>query len=260
MHVIFNDLAGPAQLAVSFSRRNQRYPRRDRGCEGERVLQHGMAGFEFKQRFISSHARALATRQDVCRHTVVPFLHQSMLHAATSAFENRRKLICNKGGSVASKVVGVALRDLTVYYDSECAFCQWARHLLQRLDHEHRLTFIDFREDAEASYSQEVMTGAMHVLDPDGKWSAGYDAFVRISRALPGLRPISAVLMWCPVRWLGTRLYRLVARNRYGISSLLFRVAGVPRLCGVTCDATQLSCLRGVRHGRAISGQSPIRL
>jgi predicted DCC family thiol-disulfide oxidoreductase YuxK len=151
------------------------------------------------------------------------------------------------------------MQTLAVYFDSECGFCQWSRRLFQRWDGEHRLTFIDFCECAAVSNAPSEMAGAMHVLDPQGNWFAGYDAFLRISKALPKLRWLSPVLAFRPVRWMGSRIYKLIARNRYGISSLLFRVAAVPRPCGVTCDATKLLARNGVQHGSAVSGQSPLR-
>jgi hypothetical protein len=131
--------------------------------------------------------------------------------------------------------------------------------LFERWDVKDRLRFIDFRDCTNAPYATAEMAGAMHVHDPEGNWFAGYEAFVRISKALPRLHWITPVLQLSPVRWLGSRLYKLIASNRYGISSFLFRVAAVPRPCDVTCDATKLLARNGVQHPRVASGQQPIR-
>jgi len=146
---------------------------------------------------------------------------------------------------------------LTVYFDSECAFCQWSRRVLQRFDGGESLRFIDYRECRMAPYSQAEMAGAMHVLDPDGAWFGGYDAFLRIAKGLPQLHWVCPVLALRPVRWIGRIIYRLVATGRYGISKLLFRVAAVPRPCGVTCDAAELSARESVEQVRMVSGQAP---
>jgi predicted DCC family thiol-disulfide oxidoreductase YuxK len=55
----------------------------------------------------------------------------------------------------------------------------------------------------------------MFVLDPAGRLAGGYEAFLSLVPTIPLLRPLRRVLALRPVRFLGHRVYRWVAHNRY---------------------------------------------
>jgi predicted DCC family thiol-disulfide oxidoreductase YuxK len=170
-----------------------------------------------------------------------------MLHAVPKVVEFL--LTCSATNSRPKRLYERVLhmKSLTVYFDAGCGFCQWTKRWLDRFDPEGILTFTDYRECAMAPYSQAEMAGAMHVAAPEGRWFSGYDTFLQVTKALPKLRWLAPILGLPWVRWIGRIIYRLVATNRYGISWLLFRVAAVPRPCGVTCELTELSAREGVK-------------
>src|SRR5665213_2914780 len=107
-------------------------------------------------------------------------------------------------------------KNLYIYYDGRCAFCQWARARIEPWDTRHRLRFIDYN-DLEAGatpYSAEELSREMHVRSPDGRWRAGFAAWIRILRVLPRLAWLGWVLSMPPFRWFGPAAYNWVARHR----------------------------------------------
>jgi predicted DCC family thiol-disulfide oxidoreductase YuxK len=106
-----------------------------------------------------------------------------------------------------------------VFYDARCRICQGSRQLLLRLRPDAELKFIDINDPgAIAGYPQLAnadLTGQMHVIDPSGQVSGGYDAFVALTPALPPLRPVAWLLRLAPIRAVGRWAYWWIARHRY---------------------------------------------
>lgn len=107
--------------------------------------------------------------------------------------------------------------DVVVFYDADCGFCVRALRVLQRLDRGGVLRYEDANApDVIARYPQLAgadFTRAMYAFD-GAQVEAGFFAVRRALRALPGLRPLAALLALPAVPWVGTRVYALVARNR----------------------------------------------
>ncbi|MFO0803932.1 MAG: DUF393 domain-containing protein [Gemmataceae bacterium] len=106
-------------------------------------------------------------------------------------------------------------------FDGECAFCRKGVAILKKLDWRHRVECRDARDVANLPPCAEPLVPAklldeMHLVTPDGRRSyAGYRAIRWLSWRLPLLWPL-APLMYLPgALWLGTRMYRWVARNRF---------------------------------------------
>ncbi|HEY0777666.1 MAG TPA: hypothetical protein VGD56_06840, partial [Gemmatirosa sp.] len=55
---------------------------------------------------------------------------------------------------------------------------------------------------------------AMHVVAPDGRVAAGYDAFHEIARAVPLLRPARLAFGAPGAAYVGRRIYARVAASR----------------------------------------------
>jgi predicted DCC family thiol-disulfide oxidoreductase YuxK len=120
-----------------------------------------------------------------------------------------------------------AEKNLDIYYDGSCGFCQWSRGIIEPWDTRGRLRFLDYNEPEIAALTgltPDELGREMHVRGPDGAWAAGYAAWVRILRVLPRLAWLGWLLGKPPLRWLGPSVYRWVAGHR----SLL---PGAPQAC-----------------------------
>jgi predicted DCC family thiol-disulfide oxidoreductase YuxK len=107
----------------------------------------------------------------------------------------------------------------TIFYDAHCRICARSRRAIERLRPSSDLLFVNVQDPTAMSaypmVDRAAGLGQMFVLDPTGALSGGYDAFVSLLPALPALRPLRHVLGLAPVRAVGRRVYRWVARNRY---------------------------------------------
>ena len=105
---------------------------------------------------------------------------------------------------------------LDIYFDGGCAFCQWARARIEPWDTRGRLRFVDYNatETGATPYSREELSREMHVRSPDGTWSSGFAAWIRILRVLPKLRWLGWLLSRAPFRWFGPAVYNWIARHR----------------------------------------------
>lgn len=115
---------------------------------------------------------------------------------------------------------------MLVLYDDQCRFCRLQVTLIRHLDLGNRLRFLPARcapaSLAIAGITPVVLQREMVVLTAGGEVGKGIDAIRLLSRQLPLLWPLAALLhlpgsyrLW---RW----MYRAIARNRY----LLGRVCG----------------------------------
>ncbi|MBK8205813.1 MAG: DUF393 domain-containing protein [Planctomycetes bacterium] len=122
---------------------------------------------------------------------------------------------------VAGKQTGSEVkRHSVVFYDGMCPICKKSKRTLERLDWLGRLTFADIHDrryaDAELpGVSYADMLREMWVKRPDGSYFGGFKAFRAMAPMLP-LCWLIVPLLWLPgVAWVGTRIYRFIARNRF---------------------------------------------
>lgn len=110
-----------------------------------------------------------------------------------------------------------------VWYDTFCPVCRRSRLALELMDLGERLEFRDIH-DREAM--QRDVPGVpyqralkeMIVVTPRGHVHGGFFAFRALSRGVPALWSL-AVLMRIPgVPFVGQRIYRWIARNRYRLA------------------------------------------
>jgi predicted DCC family thiol-disulfide oxidoreductase YuxK len=127
-------------------------------------------------------------------------------------------------------------------YDGNCVICNTTRRIVRAFDWLNRVEFIDLhdRQVVDARYPEidhEKAMGEIHVIADNGAIYAGFRGTRRMLRDLPLGLPLWAVLR-LPVigDWLGPRLYRFIARNRYAIN----------RFFGVDLEAEQDDCEDGV--------------
>jgi predicted DCC family thiol-disulfide oxidoreductase YuxK len=122
---------------------------------------------------------------------------------------------------------GDPIAGLTVCYDAECEVCRTAVARLRRMDHARALRLIPLQEVARelpelaAGRGPEAWGSALHVVEPDGRVTAGGEAILRIAETLPGLKPIARLGRLPLVRHLVEPLYRLMARHRHRLDRFL---------------------------------------
>lgn len=112
---------------------------------------------------------------------------------------------------------------ITVLYDGYCVICKQTKRTIQALDWLNRVEFLDIHgwNEVEARYPSldfETAMGQMHTVTPDGNLIGGFGGMRRILRELPLGVPLWLILHLPGANWLGPKIYRFVARNRYRIN------------------------------------------
>ncbi|HEY8668116.1 MAG TPA: DCC1-like thiol-disulfide oxidoreductase family protein [Tepidisphaeraceae bacterium] len=107
----------------------------------------------------------------------------------------------------------------TIFYDGTCGLCTRSKAMLQRMDGDDVFDFVDLHDEQRMApfpmVDRQAAKGQMFVLSPGGELAGEYDGLVSAAEGLAGWRSIVPLLRWAPVRALGWRGYRWVARNRY---------------------------------------------
>lgn len=115
---------------------------------------------------------------------------------------------------------------ITMYYDSYCPLCHTeAVKMHRRRPDAVHISAVDeaLPELAAAGISRVQAMTYLCVRDNAGGWHTHMDA-VRLLYRSAGLVSLAAVLSWPPLKWLGDRLYPVLARNRYRIPLWLIRL------------------------------------
>jgi predicted DCC family thiol-disulfide oxidoreductase YuxK len=114
-------------------------------------------------------------------------------------------------------------RKAIVLYDGNCPLCLKSVAILKRLDWRRRLGYRNARDLANLPESAvplnvERLLNEMHLLTPDRRRVfAGFGAFRWMASRLPLFWPVWPLLFLPGVPWLGRRIYRWVAKNRYNL-------------------------------------------
>jgi predicted DCC family thiol-disulfide oxidoreductase YuxK len=114
--------------------------------------------------------------------------------------------------------------NLKVLYDGQCLFCQKAISAVKSLDWLRMIEAADVfslsDEDIQKlglTIDRKTLREEIHALTPRGKVSKGFFAFRHIAKYIP-LTWFLLPLFWFPgSSWLGPKIYRRIARNRYNI-------------------------------------------
>jgi predicted DCC family thiol-disulfide oxidoreductase YuxK len=111
----------------------------------------------------------------------------------------------------------------TAIYDGYCVLCQQSRRIVNALDWLNRVEFLNIHDwnEVSARYPEldfEQAMGQMHLVGEDGQLVGGFAGVRRLLRDLPLGFPLWLLLHIPGVGWLGDKIYRFVARNRYRIN------------------------------------------
>ena len=122
-----------------------------------------------------------------------------------------------------------------VLFDGDCAFCQRSIRILKALDWFKRLSFQNARDQAHWPPSAEPLSmdrlvEEMHVVTPDRQHAyPGFRAFRWMAWRIPLTLPSAPFLYLPGVLWLGNRIYRWIARNRYNLVPCHDGVCQIPK-------------------------------
>lgn len=113
---------------------------------------------------------------------------------------------------------------IDLIYDGYCDFCLRSLRFVKRFDPQNKLRLVDgndtetVRQRYPGLHVEDLQTAMYAAVD--GKYFRGYDAFARAFGDLP-LWPIGLFMRLWPVRFIGLRVYDLIAKNRrsFGCSS-----------------------------------------
>ena len=115
---------------------------------------------------------------------------------------------------------------LTALYDGHCLICQSTCITMRKFDWLGHIEFVDLHKSASwrarfPDLVHERLMGECHVLDEAGDIYPGFHGIRRMLRELPLGFPLWLLLQAPGMTSLGKRIYRFVARNRYGVNKLL---------------------------------------
>lgn len=123
-------------------------------------------------------------------------------------------------------------RDVVIY-DGKCNACGMAAKRLHQMDFGRgRLAFLSLHDPRVAErypeLSHDDLMAQMYVVDMAGNQHGGADAIRYLSRRLPLMWTLAPLLHIPGTAGLWRRMYRLIAKNRYWISTRFF---GTPDDC-----------------------------
>jgi predicted DCC family thiol-disulfide oxidoreductase YuxK len=132
-----------------------------------------------------------------------------------------------------SNTLSPAVGPFVVFYDASCEFCRRARRLVEHLVTRVPLRFVDGNDPAAMRDWPMIDPAAAResvlVLDPLGRVSSGFDAFVTLmAAASPSIALIQPLLRRPPFSTLGEALYHWIAGHRGTISARLMSSSGHP--------------------------------
>ena len=117
---------------------------------------------------------------------------------------------------------------IEVYMDGQCPLCRWLREKVERRDRYSRIDWKDYRDPETLSttpFTFKELDEEMHARRiANGRWSAGFKAWLEVMRVLPRWRIIVPLLSIWPFTALGKLFYRWLAKRRY-------KLFGIPPPC-----------------------------
>ncbi len=106
-----------------------------------------------------------------------------------------------------------------ILYDRSCGLCRTTRRALETLGTQTEMRFHDMNDTAAVAQFAGVdpakVRQSMHVIDPTGRITAGYDAVVVLLEQTYLLRPLTRLLRRPRFARMGRRLYGFIARHRH---------------------------------------------
>ena len=111
---------------------------------------------------------------------------------------------------------------LEVWMDGACPICRRSQRWCEDRDPNRNIRFIDFRSSAnrDLPVQRDQHETSMWAQDENGTLFEGFAAWRRILAEIPRWRWLAFLATIPPASWVGPSLYRLVAKLRFGLSSI----------------------------------------
>jgi predicted DCC family thiol-disulfide oxidoreductase YuxK len=122
---------------------------------------------------------------------------------------------------------------LIILIDDECVMCNWIVHFIYRYDREGVFKFAGLKSAAGKKYCEKYsippsIPESVILLEVE-EYSTASLAVERIFKKLPGWVWLGKILSFFP-RKFSDRIYRVIARNRYGLFGKLKSCKIIPGL------------------------------
>lgn len=106
-----------------------------------------------------------------------------------------------------------------ILYDRACGLCRTTRQILETLGTRSHTRFHDLNDPRVLARFPAVdpikAQQSMHVIDPQGRVTAGYDAIVLLLEQTHLLQPLTWLLRRRRFARMGRRFYGFIARHRH---------------------------------------------
>lgn len=111
---------------------------------------------------------------------------------------------------------------ITALFDGHCVICQSTRRTIKALDWFNRVEFLDLHQHTEVEqrypqYDHADLMGEIHVV-ADNQLYAGFLGTRRMLKEIPIGFPLWLLMQLPGMTWVGSHIYRFIARNRYAVN------------------------------------------
>jgi predicted DCC family thiol-disulfide oxidoreductase YuxK len=101
-------------------------------------------------------------------------------------------------------------------YDGDCAFCTSCVRILERIGPDAEIVAWQHADLGELGITEEQATDAVQWIQIDGTVCSGHEAIAAILNTAGRIWKITGRMILLPgISWMTTKIYRLVADNRY---------------------------------------------
>lgn len=105
-----------------------------------------------------------------------------------------------------------------IIYDNRCLFCINTKNKIDRSDKNKKLKWIGIDDFNYKKYKlkKENLLKETHLIYSN-KVYKGYYAFRQIAKKIPLLFPLYLILLFPGVNFIGSKIYNIIAKHRYGL-------------------------------------------
>ena len=113
---------------------------------------------------------------------------------------------------------------VTVWFDADCPLCVREIALMQRLDKDRAIEFVDIQGDGSCPLDRDTLLARLHARDRTGALVSGAAAFAAMWREIPLLKPLGVAARWRPFLAFLELAYRGFLRIRPSLQRWLRRM------------------------------------
>ncbi len=108
------------------------------------------------------------------------------------------------------------MSQLLVFYDERCGICSQIAFVLSKLTPADRVVYKKAREMEQFTNQKTALQNRYRDIHSiaNGMIFKGYDTYLQIAKKTPWLWPISALMQFAWMRFIGEKTYRHIAAHR----------------------------------------------